>query len=108
MSGPLVVKNQLFGDQYRDEQAAGVEMEVVGVIKAVGAIHQFLPPGSPKPKIVLGKGISDYTGKKGEHSSCKLFGVDTEEAEDDALQVYATLQSCALVLRFVAGEINQI
>ena len=100
LSGPLVVKDQLFGDKYRGPaDVAGVEMEVLGVIKAVDAFHKF--SDSPKPEIALAKGISDYTGGKGQPAECHFFEKKTEKVSDDELQVYATLQSIALVMRCV-------
>ena len=64
--------------------------------------------GDPKQKVVLAKGVSDYTGKKGEEDSCMLFGKETPPVDDDSLQVYATLQSLALVIQFVAGNMRQL
>ena len=105
LTGPLVIKDDLFGKAYCEASAkvTGVEMEVVGVIKAVKAFH--LISGDPEQKVVLAKGVSDYTGKKGEPGCCKLFGVETPPVDDDQLQMYATLQSLALVIRFVANNI---
>ena len=103
LSGPLVVKDQLFGDDYRGRSPyAGVEMEVVGVIKAVEAIYDYTrTPPEDRPRILLAKGISDYTGGKGEDAKCHFFKEVTKEVSDDALQVYATLQSITLVMRCV-------
>ena len=108
LTGPLVIKDDLFGKAYCEANAeiTGVEMEVVGVIKAVKAFH--LITGDPEQKVVLSKGVSDYTGKKGEKGSCVLFGEETPPVDDDSLQVYATLQSIALVIRFVAGNIQRL
>lgn len=106
LCGPLVIKDSMFSSWFREQSAdvAGVEMEVVGVIKAVEAFH-FIS-GSPKPKILLAKGISDYTGRKGESATCMLFGRVIGPVSDDALQVYATLQSIALVIRFMARRMS--
>ena len=114
LTGPLVIKDDLFGKAYCEDNAkiTGVEMEVVGVIKAVKAFHLFSTgciTGDPEQKVMLVKGVSDYTGKKGEDDdSCMLFGVETRPVDDDSLQVYATLQSLALVIRFVAGNIRRL
>ena len=109
LSGPLVIKNQLFGDNCRGGQdIVGVEMEVIGVIQAVDAIHDYL--GSSKdnrPGIVLAKGISDCTEGKEKKAKCVFFGPVTEEIDDDSRQVYATLQSIALVIRCVANQIQE-
>ena len=111
LSGPLVIKDQLFGDEHRAGQdIAGVEMEVIGVIKAVDAIHDYLRTAKEeRPRIVLAKGISDCTGGKEEDAKCVLFGKKTGEAvDDDSRQVYATLQSIALVIRCVASYMQAL
>lgn len=109
LSGPLVIKNQLFGDNCRGgEDIVGVEMEVIGVIQAVDAIHNYLGTSKDKrPGIVLAKGISDCTEGKGGKAKCIFFGHVTEEIDDDSRQVYATLQSIALVIRCVAVNIPE-
>lgn len=106
LSGPLVIKDQLFGDKYREAgvDIASVEMEVVGVYKAVEAIHEY--SGTPKPDIVLAKGVSDYTGGKGEGGTCMFFGEETRKLNDDELQECATYHSIGLVIRFVAGNMR--
>ena len=115
LTGPLVIKDDLFGETYCEANAkvTGVEMEIVGVIEAVKAFHHI--SGHPEQKVVLAKGVSDYTGKKGEKGKCKLFGEEippvgdeTDSVDDDQLQMYATLQSLALVIRFVASNIPLI
>ena len=104
LSGPLVIKNQLFGDDCRGEQnIAGVEMEVIGVIKAVEAIHQSI---DECPDIVLAKGISDCTSDKAKKTKCMFFGRE-KVCGDNERQVYATLQSIALVIRCVANNIQE-
>lgn len=111
LCGPLVIKDCMFGTWFRerDAGAAGIEMEVVGVINAVKAIHKYTrTPVKEHPQILLAKGISDYTGGKGKTASCMFFGTKTRNVSDDALQVYATLQSTALVIRFVAKKIGAI
>ena len=112
LTGPLVIKDDLFGKENRETNATvtGVEMEIVGVLKAVKAFNNFDRPqqkvsGDSELKVVLAKGVSDYTGKKGEKGKCKLFGEETDSVDDDQLQMYATLQSLALVIRFVANNI---
>ena len=106
LSGPLVIKNQLFGDYCRGEHTiAGVEMEVIGVIKAVKAIRQYSKDECPE--IVLAKGISDCTSDKAEKTKCMFFGEEKTECRDDSRQVYATLQSIALVIRCVANNIQE-
>ena len=108
LTGPLVIKDDLFGKAYCEfsPRVTGVEMEVMGVRKAVDTFH--IISGDPKVKFVLAKGISDYTGGKGKHGDCKLFGEDVKDVDDDSLQVYATLQSIALVIRFVAKNMELI
>ena len=108
LTGPLVIKDDLFGKAYckANAKVTGVEMEIVGVIRAVKAFHHI--SGDPEQKVVLAKGVSDYTGKKGEKGKCKLFGVETPIVDDDQLQMYAALQSLALVIRFVANNIPLI
>ena len=107
LSGPLVIKNQLFGDKYRSGDIAGVEMEVIGVIQAVDAIHHYTGPTFKRPEIVLVKGISDYTCDKKKEAKCVFFGNESKELfDDDSRQVYATLQSIALVMRCVANFIE--
>ena len=102
LSGPLVIKSSLFGATFRDSSvdACGVEMEAVGVLKAVETFQTI--SGGPKAEVVLAKGISDYTGRKGESGSCKFFDEMIKDATDDQLQVNATMQAIALVIRFVA------
>ena len=78
----------------------------MGVVKAVKTFHH--KSSGPEQKIVLAKGVSDYTSKKGEKGSCVLFEKETPPVDDDSLQVYATLQSLALVIRFVAGNIQRL
>ena len=110
LSGPLVIKNQLFGDYCRGiHDVAGVEMEVIGVIKAVNAIQQYCKGERPEicPEIVLAKGISDYTSDKTEETNCMFFGEEKDECGDNERQVYATLQSIALVIRCVANNIQE-
>ena len=106
LSGPLVIKNKLFGDYCRGGQIlAGVEMEVIGVIKAVKAIHQYSK--DERPDIVLAKGISDCTCDKAEEMvKCMFFGTE-KICGDKKRQVYATLQSIALVIRCVANHIQE-
>ena len=114
LTGPLVIKDDLFGKAYCEDNATitGVEMEIVGVIKAVETFELFSTgriTSHPEQKVMLAKGVSDYTGKKGEEDdSCMLFGEETTPVDDDQLQVYATLQSLALVIRFVAENIQRL
>ena len=89
LTGPLVIKDNLFGKAYCEANAevTGVEMEIVGVIKAVEAFHildrtQQKVSGDPNLKVVLTKGVSDYTGKKGDQGKCKLFGKGTPPTPD--------------------------
>ena len=106
LSGPLVIKNQLFGDYCRGAQdIAGVEMEVIGVIKAVDAIHQYSK--DERPDIVLAKGISDCTSDKAKKTKCMFFGREKNKCGDRERQVYATLQSIALVIRCVVSNIQE-
>lgn len=104
LSGPLVIKDQLFGDHCRGvHDIAGVEMEVIGVIKAVDAIHQYSE--DKRPEIVLAKGISDCTSDKAKRTKCMFFG-EEKICGDRERQVYASLQSIALVIRWVANYIQ--
>ena len=106
LSGPLVIKSSLFGAAFRDPSvdACGVEMEAVGVLKAV-EIFQTIS-GGPKAEVVLAKGISDYTGRKGESGSCMFYNREIEDATDDQLQMNATMQAIALVIRLVAKKMT--
>ena len=106
LSGPLVIKSSLFGATFRDSSvdACGVEMEAVGVLKAVETFHAL--SGGPKAVVVLAKGISDYTGHKGESGSCKFFDETMEDANDDQLQMNAAMQAIALVIRLVAKKMT--
>ena len=106
LSGPLVIKSSLFGATFRDPSvdACGVEMEAVGVLKAVETFQTI--SGGPKADVVLAKGISDYTGHKGESGSCKFFDETIEDATDDQLQMNASMQAIALVIRFVANKME--
>ena len=106
LSGPLVIKSSLFGAMFRDPSvdACGVEMEAVGVLTAVETFHTI--SGGPKAEVVLAKGISDYTGHKGESGSCKFFDETIKDASDDQLQMNATVQSITLVIRFVAKNME--
>lgn len=102
LSGPLVIKDQLFGANYLGaKDFAGVEMEVTGVIEAMRAIHKYTG-NEDLPKLVLAKGVSDHTDNKEEDNKCMFFGKETAiPVNDDTRQVYATLQSIALVIRSV-------
>ena len=106
LSGPLVIKSSLFGATFRDQSvdACGVEMEAVGVFKAVETFHTL--SGGPKVEVVLAKGISDYTGHKGESGGCKFYESEIDAATDDQLQMNATMQSIALVIRLVAKKMT--
>ena len=108
LTGPLVIKDDLFGKPHCEGNAkiTGVEMEVAGVIRAVETFYRITD--DPKKKVMLVKGVSDYTGNKREKARCMLFGRDIPAVDDDQLQVYATLQSLALVIRFVANNIPLI
>ena len=52
LTGPLVIKDDLFGKEYREANAkvTGVEMEIVGVIRAVKAFHHI--SGDPEQEVV--------------------------------------------------------
>ena len=106
LSGPLVIKSSLFGATFRDSSvdACGVEMEAVGVLKAVETFHTL--SGGPKAEVVLAKGISDYTGHKGESGSCKFFDETIKDANDDQVQMNAAMQAIALVIRLVAKKMT--
>ena len=106
LSGPLVIKSSLFGATFRDPSvdACGVEMEAVGVLKAVETFHTL--SGGPKAEVVLAKGISDYTGHKGESGSCKFYESEINAATDDQLQMNAAMQAIALVIRLVAKKMT--
>ena len=106
LSGPLVIKSSLFGTTFRDlsVDACGVEMEAVGVLKAVETFHTL--SGGSKAEVVLAKGISDYNGHKGESGSCKFFDETIKDATDDQLQMNAAMQAIALVIRLVAKKMT--
>ena len=106
LSGPLVIKSSLFGATFRDQSvdACGVEMEAVGVLKAVETFHAL--SGGPKAEVMLAKGISDYTGHKGESGSCKFYESEINAATDDQLQMNAAMQAIALVIRLVAKKMT--
>ena len=106
LSGPLVIKSSLFGSTFRDPSvdACGVEMEAVGVLKAVETFHAL--SGGPKAEVVLAKGISDYTGHKGESGSCKFYESEINAATDDQLQMNAAMQAIALVIRLVTKKMT--
>ena len=106
LSGPLVIKSSLFGATFRDPSvdACGVEMEAVGVLKAVETFHTL--SGGPKAEVVLAKGISDYNGHKGESGSCKFYESEINAATDDQLQMNAAMQAIALVIRLVAKKMT--
>ena len=109
LSGPLVIKDAMFSTRFRgaNVEVAGVEMEVVGVIKGVKAICDYAE--EDPPTIVLAKGISDYTSGKGEKGTCTFFSRKIKrKCTEDELQLYATMQSIALVIRFVARKIEFI
>ena len=108
LSGPLVIKEQLFSDQFRDSDIAGVEMEGVGAVLAKDMAADWCP-GERLPDIAIVKGISDYTGNKGERSKAVFFNVETEaEVDDDARQQIATYHSIALVIRCMAANIQDL
>ena len=108
LSGPLVIKEQLFSDQFRYGDIAGVEMEGVGAVLAKDMAADWCP-GQHLPDIVIVKGISDYTGNKGERSKAVFFNVETEaEVDDDARQQIATYHSIALVIRCMAANIQDL
>ena len=108
LSGPLVIKEQLFSDQFRDSDIAGVEMEGVGAVLAKDMAAEWCP-GEQLPDIVIVKGISDYTENKGERSKAVFFDAETEASiDDDARQQIATYHSIALVIRCMAAKIQHL
>ena len=65
LSGPLVIKSSLFGATFRDSSAdaCGVEMEAVGVLKAVETFQTIL--GGPKAGSCACKGHFRLHGSQG-------------------------------------------
>ena len=107
LSGPLVIKEQLFSDQFRDGDIAGVEMEGVGMVLAKDLAAEWCP-GEHLPEVAVVKGISDYTGNKGECSKAVFFGEETVAVDDDTRQQIATFHAIALVIRCVASKIQYL
>ena len=108
LSGPLVIKEQLFSDHFRYGDIAGVEMEGAGVVLAMDLAEDWCP-GEHLPDVVIVKGISDYTGNKGERSKAVFFDAETgAEVDDDARQQIATYHSIALVIRCMAANIQEL
>ena len=108
LTGPLVIKEQLFGDQFRVGDIAGVEMEAVGTVLAKDLAADWCP-GQHLPEVVIVKGISDYTGNKGDRSKAVFFGEETEaEVNDNTRQQIATFHAIALVTRCMATKIQYL
>lgn len=116
LSGPLVVKENSFADKIRDPsvQIAGIEMEVIGVVNAVGATRRVVEKVCqekfvPDPEVTVVKGISDYAGDKAERSKSVFFDRETrEEVNDDTRQQIATFHAIALVMRCVANNMKHL
>lgn len=108
LSGPLVIKEQLFGDQFRVGDVAGVEMEAVGMALAK-VLAAKLCPELCLPEVAVVKGISDYTGNKTESSKSVFFGTETEASvDDDTRQQIATFHAVSLVIRCVVAKIQYL
>ena len=101
LSGPLVIKSEKDGDNYRGKncQMAGIEMEGTGVYSTVCN-------WAPETKVAVVKGISDYAGSdKKMPAKSVVFGTETAEAVDDeARQEIATFHAITLVTRCVASK----
>lgn len=103
LSGPLLMKSQMEANKIRGELCAmaGIEMEVIGVLRAVHSL-------SPTVDVALVKGISDY-GDSGKNAPAKsmVFGKETEEAVGgEVRQEIATFHAITLVIRCVANNVD--
>ena len=95
--GPFVDKSaehaaEVRGVAYR----AGIEMEAVGVLKALGSRQ--------RPKFAFVKAVSDGGQDKSAGGITNFFGKVTEEVGDRVRQQVATLHSIALVIRGVVDR----
>ena len=102
LSGPLVIKSEEDGNDYRGNcQMAGIEMEGARVYSTVnGSVLKDMT------KVAVVKGISDYAGSdKNEPAKSVVFGKETGgEIDDKARQEIATLHAITLVTRCVASN----
>ena len=102
LSGPLVIKSEDDGNDYRGKcQMTGIEMEGARVYTTVDR-----SPLKDTTKVAVVKGISDYAGSdKNEPAKSVVFGKETaEEIDDKARQEIATLHAITLVTRCVASN----
>ena len=102
LSGPLVIKSEEDGNNYRGNcQMAGIEMEGARVYSTVNG-----SPLKDTTKVAVVKGISDYAGSdKKERAKSVVFGKETAvEIDDEARQEIATFHAITLVTRCVASN----
>ena len=98
--GPLVVKSAEYAADVRGvSYRAGIEMEAVGFMKALGSCQRQGYQNIPMFAVV--KGVSDGGQDKSAGRKTNFFGKVTEEVGDDVRQQVATLHSIALVIRGV-------
>ena len=99
-SGPLVVKSDQFAQELRGvSYTSGVEMEAIGIIKA---LQLYEMQGNQNiPKFTSVKGVSDFGSGKSSRAETTFFGEKTPALSDDERQLVATLHSVALVIRGV-------
>ena len=100
LSGPLVISDQFVQELRRVSYTSGIEMEAIGIIKA---LHLYEMAGNQNiPKFASVKGVSDLaTSHKHSAAEATFFGVKTPALSDDERQQVATLHSIALVIRGV-------
>ena len=107
LSGPLVIKSEKDGDNYRGKncQMAGIEMEGARVYSTVD--RSVLKDTT---NVAVVKGISDYAGSdKNKPAKSVVFGKETaEEIDDKARQEIATLHAITLVTRCVASNAKRL
>ena len=101
--GPLVVKSAEYAADVRGASyRAGIEMEGIGFVKALGSCQRQGDQNIPKFAVV--KGVSDGGQDKSADGKTNFFGKETEKVKDDVRQQVATLHSIALVIRGVVDK----
>ena len=101
--GPFVVKSAEYAADVRGvAYRAGIEMEAVGFMKALGSCQRRGDQNIPRVAVV--KGVSDGGQDKSADGKTNFFGKETEEVGDDVRQQVATLHSIALVIRGVVDQ----
>lgn len=88
-------------------------MEVIGVVNAVKATRRVMERVCPEklapdPEVTVVKGISDYSGDKGERSKSVFFGRETDDVDDSTRQQIATFHATALLMRCVANNLKHL